>query len=83
LNPVAESFVRNMKSECLDRMILFGEKHLRYVVGQYVEHYLTERPHRGVVNVRLTNPEADTGEGEIRCRERLGGLLKGYCREAA
>jgi transposase InsO family protein len=39
LNSVAESFVRNITRECLNRMIFFGEKHVRYVVSSYVEHY--------------------------------------------
>jgi transposase InsO family protein len=46
LNPYSERFCLSIKSECLDKMILFGERHVRYVVGEYVSHYLTERPHR-------------------------------------
>ncbi len=83
LNPVAESFVRNIKRECLNKMILFGEKHVRHVIQQYVEHYLTERPHSGLGNVRITDPKPDDGDGAVLCRERLGGLLKSYYREAA
>ena len=44
LNAFAESFVRGIKRECLDKMILFGETHLRHVVSEYVEHYHGERP---------------------------------------
>ncbi len=80
---MAESFVRNIKREYLDRMILFGERHVRHVIGEHVKHYLTERPHRGPGNVRITNPEAGSGDGAVLCRERLGGLLKSYYREAA
>ena len=83
LNPVAESFVRNIKRECLDRMILFGERHLRYVVSEYISHYHEERPHRGLGNVRIEHPEPDDGDGQVLCRERLGGLLKSYYRESA
>ena len=83
LNPVAESFVRNIKRECLDRMILFGERHVRHVISQYVAHYLLERPHRGVGNVPITNPEPESGNGPVVCHERLGGLLKTHHREAA
>ncbi|MDA0330194.1 MAG: integrase core domain-containing protein [Gemmatimonadetes bacterium] len=48
LNAYAERFVLSIKSECLDRMVLMGERHLRCAVGSYVEHYHLERPHQGL-----------------------------------
>lgn len=39
LNPIAERFVRSIKSECLNRMLIFGERHLEYLVHEYIEHY--------------------------------------------
>jgi transposase InsO family protein len=84
LNSVAESFVRNIKRECLSKMIFFSERQIRYAVSHYVEHYLTERPHRGLGNCRITEPEEPPiSEGPVLCRERLGGLLKSYYRKAA
>ena len=47
LNAFAERFVRSIKSECLDRMIFFGGKHLRCVVNEYVENYHAERKPSG------------------------------------
>ena len=83
LNAYAERFVWSIKHECLDKMILFGEKGVRHAVEQYVEHYLLERPHR-VLGRRITEPDRPMPTvGEVRCRERLGGLLKSYFREAA
>jgi len=83
LNPYAERYVLSIKSECLNKMIIFGEKHLRYVVEQYNQYYLRERPHR-VLGRRIIEPdEPMPAEGEVLCRERLGGLLKTYYREAA
>ena len=83
LNAYCERFVLAIKSECLDKMILIGEKHVRYVVGQYVAHYLTERPHR-VLGHRVIEPETPMPtEGEVLCRERLGGLLNTYYRQVA
>ena len=83
LNPYSERFCLSIKSECLDKMILFGEQHVRYVVSEYVEHFLRERPHR-VLGHRIIEPEAPMPtEGEVLCRERLGGLLKTYYRKAA
>jgi transposase InsO family protein len=83
LNPYSERYVLSIKSECLDKMILFGEKHVRYVVEQYNEHYLRERPHR-VLGRRIIEPTTPMpAEGEVLCRQRLGGLLKTYYRQAA
>ena len=83
LNPYSERYVLSIKSECLDKMVLFGEKQVRYVIEQYNAHYLTERPHR-VLGRRIIEPEMPMPtEGEVLCRERLGGLLKTYYRKAA
>jgi len=68
----------------LDKIVFFGEKHVRYVVEQYVEHFLTERPHKGLEYRRPVEPEAPPPlDGPVKCRERIGGLLKSYYREAA
>jgi putative transposase len=67
------------------RLILFGERSLRYVPNEYIPHYSTERPHQGKGNMVLmpSPPHHGEGQGPIRCRERLGGLLKYYSQEAA
>jgi len=77
LNALAERFVRSIKSECLERMILFGEASLRRAVEQFMHHYHRERNHQGLEN-RLIQPEARVGQtdGKIQCREHLGGLLR-------
>jgi transposase InsO family protein len=85
LNAYAERWVRSVKDEALSRLILFGEASLRHALQEYVEHYHHERNHQGKDNVLLFPAVSqDTeGTGPIRCRERLGGLLKYYEREAA
>jgi hypothetical protein len=82
-NAFAERFVRSIKEECLDRMILFGEKSLRRALREYVAHYQAERNHQGVES-RLLEPRArvDPTDWPIQCRERLGGMFNFYCREA-
>ena len=80
MNPFVERFVRTIKSECLDKMIIFGEKHLRYCTEQFIIHYHEERPHQGIGN-NIIDPQPQ-GKGEIVCHERLGGLLKSYRRAA-
>jgi len=83
LNAFAERFVESVKSECLNRMVPFGERHLRTAVREFVHHYHDERPHQGLGNTIIAQREAAIGTGQITCRERLGGLLKFYDREAA
>ena len=85
LNSYAERWVRSVKEECLSRLILFGESSLRRALQQYIVHYHEERNHQGKDNRILfpSRPEASTNMGAVRCRERLGGLLKYYEREAA
>jgi len=78
-------WVRSVKDETLSRMILFGEGSLRHVLNEYVEYYHRERNHQGKGNVLLFPPPSPEGAngGPVQCRERLGGLLKYYEREAA
>ena len=85
LNAYAERFILSVKSECLDRMILFGERSLQHVLKEYAAHYHFERNHQGIGN-NLVFPQPaieDCKEGAINCRERLGGLLKFYHRRAS
>jgi transposase InsO family protein len=85
LNAYAERWVRSVKEECLSRVVLFGEASLRHALTQYIEHYHHERNHQGKGNVLLF-PVVSPGtmrQGPVQCRERLGGLLKYYDREAA
>ncbi len=85
LNFYAERWVRLVKDECLSKLILFGEASLRRSLASYLAHYHGERNHQGKGNVILFPPleKSGTFEGPIRCRERLGGLLRYYHREAA
>jgi putative transposase len=85
LNAYAERWVRSVKEECLTRLILFGEAALCRALHEYVEHYHHERNHQGKGNVLLFPAVSQDFEraGPMRCRERLGGLLKYYEREAA
>jgi hypothetical protein len=85
LNAFAERWVRSVKDEALSRLIVFGEASLRHVLQEYETHYHAERNHQGKGNVLLfpLSRQGHKGEGPIQCRERLGGLLKSYDREAA
>ena len=74
----------SIKSECLNRIVPLGEGHLRRAVGEFVRHYHGERPHQGLGGRLIA---ADDGlrrtDGQVKCRERLGGMLNFYYREAA
>ena len=57
---------------------------VRYVISSYADHYNTERPHKALNYRRPMEPDTPPPrDGPIKCHERLGGLLKGYYREAA
>jgi putative transposase len=85
LNAYAERWIRSVKDEALSRMILFGENSLWHVLNEYIDHYHQERNHQGKDNVLLfpTISQDTVRAGPLQCRERLGGLLKYYTREAA
>ena len=83
LNSFAERFVRSIKGECLDRMILIGERSLRRAVDQFCRHYHHERNHQGLDNKIIEPDFGSSREGEVNCRDRLGGLLRYYYRDAA
>jgi putative transposase len=80
----AERFVRSIKEECLDRVIVLGEAHLRRTLTAFVAHYHRERNHQGLHD-RLIAPERLVPPGvggPVQCRARLGGLLRYYHRAA-
>ncbi len=84
LNAYAERFVRSIKYECLNKIVLLGENHLRTAVRSYVAHYHLERNHQGLDNELIVPLRAiSRTEGDVQCRERLGGTLRYYYREAA
>jgi transposase InsO family protein len=84
-NAIAERFVRTVRAECLDWLLILNSRHLERVLRIYVDHYNCERPHRALglqppqTNDRLERPP----RGEIRRRDRLGGLIHDYYRAAA
>jgi hypothetical protein len=83
LNAFAERFVGSVRSECLAHMVPLGEGHLRAAVRAFVDHYHEERPHQGLGNECIAPAISVIGSGPVRCRERLGGVLKFYYRAAA
>ncbi len=86
LNAYAERWVRSVKDECLAKLILFGDRSLKRALHHYERHYHQERNHQGKDNLLLFPLPLQPlrrKQGKLRCRERLGGLLKYYEHEAA
>ena len=84
LNAYAERFVPSIKSECLNRMVLLGERHLRMAASEYLRHYHAERHHQGLGGSLISADEtAGATTGCVASRERLGGMLNYYYRKAA
>jgi putative transposase len=81
-NAYAERFVRSIREECLDCLIFFGERRLFRALAEFVAHYHGERNHQGLGNELITPAAAVAGATRVRCRDRLGGLLRYYHRAA-
>ena len=81
-NGYAERFVRSIKEECLNRLILLGERHHRRAVAEFVAHYHGERNHQGLGNELINGVPSAAGIGRVRRTSRLGGLLNHYARAA-
>ena len=84
-NAYAERFVRTVRAECLDWLLILGRRHLERVLRVYTAHYNRERPHRGLALLAPESASADgqLGTGEIKRGDRLGGLIHEYHRAAA
>jgi putative transposase len=84
LNAFAERFVGSVRRECLARVIPLGERHLRQIVREYVDHCHAERNHQGIGNKLIASVNDNAAKsGRVVRRQRLGGVLNYYHRAAA
>jgi hypothetical protein len=76
--------VLTVRTEVIDRMLIFGERHLRTVLAEYETHYNGRRPHRSrqIRPPRPDHPVADLSQSRIQRRPVLGGLINEYERAA-
>ncbi|WP_190816562.1 integrase core domain-containing protein [Saccharopolyspora pogona] len=83
-NCFAERFVRTIRAELTDRLLIFSERHLRAVLTEYVRHYNGRRPHRAreLRPPRPSHPVANLSHERIKTRPVLGGLINEYERAA-
>ena len=83
LNAYAERWVRTVREECLDRVIVLSENHLRWALREFVRYYSERRPHRSLGLAVPEGPAEYPREGEVCRHQILGGLLNDYHRKAA
>jgi putative transposase len=84
-NAIAERFIRTVRSECLDWLLILNRRHLERVLRVYADHHNTQRPHRGV-GLRPPDPTnlgATPTRSEVHRHDRLGGLIHEHYRAAA
>jgi transposase InsO family protein len=83
-NAFAERFVKTVRRECLDHILVCGERHLMRILREYISHYNQERPHRGLsLEIPEPKPALNRADGEVVRVARLGGLVNEYHRIAA
>ncbi|MGH3217659.1 MAG: integrase core domain-containing protein [Streptosporangiaceae bacterium] len=83
-NAYAERFVLTARTEVTDRMLIFGQRHLRTILAQYEAHYNGRRPHRSrqLHPPRPDHPLTHLSQEPIQRRAVLGGLISEYERAA-
>ena len=82
-NPYAERVIGSIRQECLDHMIVLGERHLRRILGEYVRYYNESRCHRSLDGNAPVPREVETpSSGTVIGLPVLGGLHHRYSRAA-
>jgi putative transposase len=84
-NAIAERWVGSARRECLDRMLITGERHLRVVLGEYADHYNSLLPQRSLRQeppAGRAHPPVEITDMRVVCRDRLGGLIHEYAQVA-
>jgi len=80
-NAIAGRWIASARRECLDRMLITSERHLRLVLGEYADHYNGHRPHRTLKQnppAGRSHPPAAVRSMRVLRRDRLGGLIREY-----
>lgn len=81
-NAVAERWVRSVRQECLNHLLIFNQRYLIRVLKEYIDYYNVSRPQQGL-DQQVPIPIPRSPQGVIRCRDVLGGILHDYYRDAA
>ena len=75
---VLTAWVRTVRQDCLDHLLVLSRQHLETILADYVDHYNRARPHRGLQLTPPRSPAAPHATGAIRRRDVLGGLIHEY-----
>jgi putative transposase len=84
-NAITERWISSARRECLDRMLITSQRHLRLVLGECIDHYDTHRPHRALQQsppAGRPHPPAPSANIRVLRRDRLGGLIHEYSQVA-
>ena len=82
-NGFAERWVRSVREECLDHVLVLGERHLDRVLKEYDSYFNQARPHQGIAQQIPAGDNRCLGNGPVSCQDVLGGIIHDYYREAA
>jgi transposase InsO family protein len=82
-NAFMERWIRSAREECLDKLLIINEVHLRRAMREYVAFFNTARPHQGLDQQLPIPKTSDQSNGSVRCRNVLGGIIHDYYRDAA
>jgi putative transposase len=82
-NAYAERWVRSVREECLDHLLIINERHLEHVLKEFSQYYNQARPHQGIDQQSPESANDQSGKGPVQRRDILGGLLHDYYRDAA
>ncbi len=77
-NAFAERWVRTVRQDCLDHLLVFSRRHLESILGEYIEHYNRARPHRGLHLEQPVPRPITSGSGKVIRRDILGGVIHEY-----
>jgi hypothetical protein len=82
-NAFMERWIRSAREECLDKLLIINQTHLRRVMRDYVGFFNTARPHQGLEQQIPVPKASGQGHGPVRCHNVLGGIIHDYYRDAA
>ena len=82
-NAFAARWIRSVRTECLDKLLIINQAHLRRVMREYVMFFNTERPHQGLAQQIPVSKRDHANNGPVRCRAMLGGVIHNYYRAAS
>jgi putative transposase len=82
-NAYAERWIRSAREECLDKLLIINQAHLRRVMREYITFFNTARPHQGLEQQIPVSKITHENTGPVCCRTVLGGIIHDYYRDAA